>query len=80
MFEPIHGSAPKYAGRSIVNPIASIEAIRMMLDHLGESEAAKDIHRAIIQVVASGEVKTLDMGGIHKTYEVGDALKKAIAH
>jgi tartrate dehydrogenase/decarboxylase/D-malate dehydrogenase len=78
MFEPIHGSAPKYAGRSIVNPIASIEAIRMMLDHLGESEAAKDILGAIIQVVASGKVKTLDMGGTHKTHEVGDALKKAI--
>jgi tartrate dehydrogenase/decarboxylase/D-malate dehydrogenase len=78
MFEPIHGSAPKYAGKGIVNPIATIESIRMMLEHLGEDEAAGDIRDAIIKVLTTGEVKTQDLGGTHKTGEVGDAIKGAI--
>jgi tartrate dehydrogenase/decarboxylase/D-malate dehydrogenase len=78
MFEPIHGSAPKYAGKGIVNPIATIESIRMMLEHLGEEEAAGDIRDAIMNVIASGEVRTQDLGGTHKTGEVGDAIKGAI--
>jgi isocitrate/isopropylmalate dehydrogenase len=78
MFEPIHGSAPKYAGKAIVNPIASIESIRMMLDHLGEEEAAIDIQRAVMKTLAAGRVKTPDIGGANKTYEVGDAIRKAI--
>jgi len=78
MFEPIHGSAPKYAGKGIVNPIASIESIRMMLDHLGEEQAAIDIQRAVMKILAAGEVKTPDMGGTNKTYEVSNAIRKAI--
>ncbi len=78
MFEPIHGSAPKYAGKAMVNPIASIESIRMMLDHLGEEEAALDIQRGVMKVLALGKVKTPDMGGTHKTYEAGDEIRKAI--
>jgi len=78
MFEPIHGSAPKYARKAIVNPIASIESIRMMLDHLGEEQAAIDIQRAVMKTLAAGKVKTSDMGGTNKTYEVGDAIRKAI--
>jgi tartrate dehydrogenase/decarboxylase/D-malate dehydrogenase len=78
MFEPIHGSAPKYAGKGVVNPIASIESIRMMLDHLGEEEAASDIQRAVMKTIALGRVKTPDMGGTNKTHEVGDAIKEAI--
>ena len=78
MFEPIHGSAPKYTGKAIVNPIASIESIRMMLNHLGEEQAASDIERAVRKTLAHGEVKTPDMGGTNKTYEVGDAIKRAI--
>jgi tartrate dehydrogenase/decarboxylase/D-malate dehydrogenase len=78
MFEPIHGSAPKYAGKGIVNPIASIESIRMMLEHLGEEEAAYDVQRAVMKTLASGKVRTVDMGGTHRTHEVGDAVKKAI--
>ncbi len=78
MFEPIHGSAPKYTGKEVVNPIASIESIRMMLEHLGELEAASSIQDAVISTLASGKVRTADMGGSHKTYQMGDAVEKAI--
>ncbi len=78
MFEPIHGSAPKYAGNEVVNPIASIESIRMMLEHLGEEGAARDIEKAVARVLAEGKVKTYDMGGKSKTWEVGDEVKSAI--
>jgi len=80
MFEPIHGSAPRYAGKAVVNPIASIESIRMMMEHLGEDQAANDIENAVIKVLAAGEVRTIDMGGNQKTYEVGDAVRQAILY
>jgi len=78
MFEPIHGSAPKYTGKDVINPIASIESIRMMLEHLGETQAAEDIEKAVANVLVSHEVKTRDMGGASKTHEVGDAVKRTI--
>ena len=78
MFEPIHGSAPKYTGKGIVNPVAAIESIRMMMEHLGEIEAAKDIETAVNRVLQYGEVKTRDMGGRHSTSQMGDAVKEAI--
>lgn len=74
MFEPIHGSAPKYTGKNIVNPVASIEAARMMLDHIGEEEAAADVQKAVKKVLAAGNVRTRDMGGSNTTSEVGDAI------
>ncbi len=76
MFEPIHGSAPKYAGKNIVNPIASIESARMLLDHLGEEEAANQIQTAIMKVIADGKFRTKDMGGSNTTSEVGEAIVK----
>ena len=78
MFEPIHGSAPKYAGKGIVNPVAAIESVRMMMDHLGKTEAARDIEDAVNRVLRYGEVKTRDMGGQHSTSQMGDAVKEAI--
>ena len=78
MFEPIHGSAPKYTGKRIVNPIASIEAVRMMLEHLGEMEAAAQIQRAVASTLAAGEVRTRDMGGTNTTNEVGAAVAQAM--
>lgn len=78
MFEPIHGSAPKYAGRSIVNPIASIEAIRLMLEHLGEADAAARVGAAVAGVLASGEHRTRDLGGTASTDEVGAAVVEAM--
>jgi isocitrate/isopropylmalate dehydrogenase len=62
----------------MVNPIASMESIRMMLDHLGEEQAALDIQRAVVKTLTVGKVKTPDIGGTHKTYEVGDEIRKAI--
>lgn len=63
VFEPTHGSAPKYADyeTSIVNPIAMIESACMMLDHIGETEIAKKIRKAIAVVIEEGKVKTYDM-------------------
>lgn len=78
MFEPIHGSAPKYEGKGIANPVASIESIRMMMNHLGEEAAARDIERGIIRVLSEDRVKTYDMGGKSSTLEMGDAIKRAI--
>ena len=78
MFEPIHGSAPKYEGKERVNPIASIESVRMMLEHLDETEAAQCIQDAVIETLASGKVRTTDMEGSNKTYEMGDAIKQAM--
>ena len=78
MFEPIHGSAPKYAGKEVVNPIAAIESIRMMWEHLGETQAAQDIQDSVVQVLTSGQVRTHDMGGTNKTHEIGDAVMQAI--
>ena len=78
MFEPIHGSAPKYTGQSRVNPVAMIESVRMMLEHLGEQEAAEDIQSAVAAVLAAGEVKTKDMGGNARTDEMGAAIAKRL--
>jgi tartrate dehydrogenase/decarboxylase / D-malate dehydrogenase len=78
MFEPIHGSAPKYKGKGIANPVAAIESIRMMLDHLGEAGAAKDIEGAVVEVLSGGKIKTKDMGGNHSTSEMGNAVKEAL--
>ena len=78
MFEPIHGSAPKYTGQRRVNPIASIEAVRMMLDHLGEHDAADAVGAAITEVLAEGQVGTRDMGGTNSTDEVGAAIADRI--
>jgi isocitrate/isopropylmalate dehydrogenase len=78
MFEPIHGSAPKYTGKGIANPIASIESVCMMLDHVGETSAAEAIHRAVTLVLSAGDTKTHDMGGTAKTHEMGDAVQRAL--
>ena len=77
MFEPIHGSAPKYAGQSIVNPIATIWAGALMLDHLGEPKAAQRITEAIAGIIKAGKNKTRDLGGTAKTSEMGDAIANA---
>jgi tartrate dehydrogenase len=78
MFEPIHGSAPKYEGKEIVNPVAAIESIRMMMEHLGEKAAARDIDKRVARILSEGKFRTRDMGGKHATSEMGDAIKQAI--
>ena len=76
MFEPIHGSAPKYKNKSIANPVATILAGAMMLDCLGETEAAQSIESAVEKVLSDGSVRSYDLGGKSSTSEVGDAITK----
>lgn len=78
MFEPIHGSALALAGKGKANPIASIESGRMMLDFLGEKEAAAALLNAVKKVLAEGTFRTGDMGGSSSTSHVGDAVKTAL--
>jgi 3-isopropylmalate dehydrogenase len=61
IFEPVHGSAPDIAGKGIANPLAAILAAAMMLDHIGESEMAERIRKAINEVVEEGKVMAYDM-------------------
>lgn len=74
MFEPVHGSAPDIAGKGVVNPLATIFSAAMMLDHLGASEAAQQVERAVASVLAGGRVRTPDLGGHSTTEEVTDAV------
>jgi isocitrate/isopropylmalate dehydrogenase len=78
VFEPTHGSAPKYAGRSKVNPLATILAAKMMVEWLGETQIARRIEDAVAEVVARGEVKTYDMGGNAGTTEMAQAVAQAL--
>jgi len=78
MFEPIGGSAPKYTGMGIINPLASITAGSMMLDTLGEYKAAEAIEKAVI-VVTSTKIKSLEAGKMgYSTCEVGDLVVEEI--
>jgi tartrate dehydrogenase/decarboxylase/D-malate dehydrogenase len=63
LFEPVHGSAPDIAGRGIANPLATILAAAMMLEHLGQGEVAAALNRAVRNALASGEALTPDLGG-----------------
>jgi 3-isopropylmalate dehydrogenase len=74
VFEPSHGSAPKYAGQYKVNPIATILAAKMMLEWLGEREKAEQVERAVAAVIEEGTVRTYDMGGSNSTLEMGEAI------
>jgi 3-isopropylmalate dehydrogenase len=78
VFEPSHGSAPKYAGQYKVNPIATILAAKMMLDWLGEAEKAARLERAVAAVIREGEARTYDMGGTSTTFEVAEAVARAL--
>jgi isocitrate/isopropylmalate dehydrogenase len=78
VFEPTHGSAPKYAGLNKVNPIATILAAGMMLDWLGETEKARRVHQAVADVVRQGNVRTYDMGGTSTTTEMAEAIAAAV--
>jgi isocitrate dehydrogenase (NAD+) len=78
VFEPIHGSAPKYAGQNKVNPLATILSGVMMLEHLGEKEAAARIQKAILAVLAEGKYLTYDLGGTAGTSEMADAIVRQL--
>jgi len=74
VFEPTHGSAPKYEGQYKVNPIATILAAKMMLDWLGETDKAARLEAAVAAVIEEGEARTYDMGGTSGTLEVAEAI------
>jgi len=76
VFEPTHGSAPKYAGQYKVNPIAMIQSVRLMIDWLGDKEDADKLDQAISSVIKEGKVKTYDMGGSNTSLEVAEEVVK----
>lgn len=78
VFEPTHGSAPKYAGQYKVNPTAMLLATRMMLDWLGETDAATALESAVAGVIADGKVRTYDMGGDSSTLDVAEAVAERL--
>ncbi|MDD5361153.1 MAG: isocitrate/isopropylmalate dehydrogenase family protein [Ignavibacteria bacterium] len=78
VFEPTHGSAPKYVGMYKVNPIATVLSAKMMLEWLGEKEKAAVIENATAKVIEEGKVKTYDMGGISTTIEMAKAIADKI--
>jgi len=70
VFEPTHGSAPKYAGMYKMNPVAMLLTVKMMLDYLGEVTSATQLEQAITKVIKEGKVRTYDMGGNSSTLQV----------
>jgi isopropylmalate/isohomocitrate dehydrogenase-like protein len=78
LFEPVHGSAPRLAGKNIANPMAAIMASKMMLDYLGENIWAERIENAIVSVLKEGKVLTPDLGGSSSTEQVTDAIINAL--
>ncbi len=81
VFEPVHGSAPKYVGQYKVNPMAMILSGRMMLNYLGETEKADRVYRAIAEVIREGKVLTYDLKGTAKTLEVAEEIaRKAVSY
>ena len=78
VFEPVHGSAPKYAGQDKVNPMALLRSGVLMLEHLGEAEAARRMEQAIADVVADGKDVTYDLGGTAGTRGMAAAIAARI--
>ncbi len=78
MFEPVHGSAPDIAGKGIANPLAAILSAAMMLDHVGQAEAAERIRCAVARVLSQPAPRTPDLGGTATTADVGRAVREAL--
>jgi len=78
IFEPVHGSAPDIAGKGIANPVATILSAAMMLEWLGEKEAADRLEAAVLKVLEEGEVRTPDLGGVNTTDDVADAVTERL--
>ena len=76
VFEPTHGSAPKYAGMYKVNPMAMLLTVTLMLDWLGEKKPAKKLENAIAQVIKESTIKTYDVGGSNTSLEVAQEVAK----
>jgi isocitrate dehydrogenase (NAD+) len=79
VFEPVHGSAPKYAGQNKANPTALILSSALMLRHLGETQAADRVESAVRDVIAEGTTVTYDLGGSTGTREFGEIVAQRVA-
>jgi tartrate dehydrogenase/decarboxylase/D-malate dehydrogenase len=79
VFEPVHGSAPDIAGKGIANPVGQIWSAAMMLEHLGESEAAAAIVKAIETTLSDARTRTGDLGGSANTVSAGKAVAALLA-
>ncbi len=81
LFEPTHGSAPKYAGQYKVNPMAMFLTVKLMLNYLEEKELAQRLENSIAQVIEEGKVRTYDLGGTSSTLDVArEVAKKVISN
>lgn len=78
MFEPIHGSAPKYAGKNVACPLAAIMAVNMMLDYLGEKKAAARIENAVAHLLSTGKIPSVDARSGLSTTQIGDMVRETI--
>ncbi len=78
VFEPTHGSAPKYAGQYKVNPTAMLLAVKLMLDWLGEKEDAETLENAVASVIKEGKVRTYDLGGTSSTLDMAKAVAEKL--
>ena len=78
LFEPIHGSAPKYKGKNVVSPIAAIGAVGMMLDYLGETAAAASIESTIGELLSTRRIPSLDASSGLKTSDIGDMIAASL--
>jgi 3-isopropylmalate dehydrogenase len=78
VFEPTHGSAPKYAGMYKVNPIATILSAKMMLDWIGETDKGTRVEAAVADVIKEGKVRTYDMGGSATTIDMAKAIAQRV--
>jgi tartrate dehydrogenase/decarboxylase/D-malate dehydrogenase len=79
MFEPVHGAAFDITGKGIANPLATISAVAMMLDHLGEPELAERVDQAVARCLEERQVQTPDLGGASTTSQVGDEVVRLIS-
>ncbi|MDP2625885.1 MAG: isocitrate/isopropylmalate family dehydrogenase [Candidatus Rokubacteria bacterium] len=79
LFEPTHGSAPKYAGQGVASPIGAIAALGLLLEEIGEAAAAGAIERAVGGLLASGTVRSVDARSGQRTAEVGDLVAGAVS-
>jgi isocitrate/isopropylmalate dehydrogenase len=78
VFEPIHGTPPKYAGKNVVNPVAAILAAKIMFDYLGETAVSSLIEQAVTDILLEGKVWTYDIGGTSSTTEMAEAISEKI--
>jgi tartrate dehydrogenase/decarboxylase/D-malate dehydrogenase len=73
-FDPVHGSAPDITGKGLANPLAAILTAKLMLDYLGEEEAANLLYQAVKKNLSDKKVRTIDLGGRSRTHEVGEDI------